>query len=405
MQKILFSRSNVQSLGQEAGQISYLLNQLQSVKITKLSLLNALVSVFGYKNWSQFCAVNKEDREYFPFSLCVSCHVRTVADELEVQLGVDKQLLMLAVSAAELGISDLSEAYLVDCVKRTANSLFRKNHDYKIDHKLNTVWFTKDLKAPSRHLALHPLAAEFERHGVRLDTLTSFFPEFGYWCYSFFGLEPDCVVVFNEPVWFRYEHLFDLQSRPLDKIEVTLKEKGDKCRRCYTPVYLDDGEDVLEKLLEAIVEGLPYCDVDFSDCENIADREFIKRVWERCENLEKVKEISVAVYHPSRMQFYEEIIPMKRIKVLGSDVEVLFLAANSNDFTLSLSDWEPRLRYQEGRREVLKEPWLNFDDINKFIAFREKALDELRLKVNPIRYMQIEPYVNSYWAEVMEDVI
>jgi|GEM_PF-5948873 len=112
MPKTLFSRSNTKNFSIDAALVCSLYNEMSSRILTKEALLNALARTFGYKNYSQMVAVNKNERFYYEFHLLCASHVRAVAQELVAHIDLDVELLISAVTLAELGVWSLEE--LVD---------------------------------------------------------------------------------------------------------------------------------------------------------------------------------------------------------------------------------------------------------------------------------------------------
>ena len=64
MQKILFSRSNVIKIKSDVQSVCFLYNQIKDSDLKNIIILDAVSVVFGYKNWAQLVAVNKENRPY-----------------------------------------------------------------------------------------------------------------------------------------------------------------------------------------------------------------------------------------------------------------------------------------------------------------------------------------------------
>jgi hypothetical protein len=380
MQKILFDRKNAQKIASEAGVVCNIYNQFSDRPLTKIELLSALAKAFGYSSgWAELMAVNRSERFYITFSMCVCSHVRGISRQLKKYLPsvIDTELLLVAVSFAELNVKQPNQHHKVHSVTNFESGEF-------------VLWFTSNTNTPEKHLARSPFAALLERQGIYLKHFKKLWPELHKYLEQKYKLLPEQVLLFEQTVWWLYFDRFnaDYRDNEIGQLEIHFRVPKSPSRICYEPIYFDEGVPLLETIANIFAEGLSGCPSVTHFGKDMVDEDYILGClnhWESLPHIEKIK-ISLNKEHVDRFETPKLSLLKPYLTEHNEAMDTIRNRLTNMDFMQELWGFEPRFIFNvDGSKRIYQEPWLvvsdieNFVDVNKEIHQNIKNFDRSKL--------------------------
>ena len=352
-----FDNLNLKTIRKEASAVCDVYNQLSPIRLREKELLNSFAKSFGYKTWEQIVSVNKSRRYYLPFSFYIRCHVVAIINHLMMELPkhVEQDALIIAVSLKELSVTNV-------------RNIFKFETTYPLEGQCTLYWFTDNLNCPLKYLAESPRAALLRREGIFFKYFKTLWPELSAWLQRKLDLKNNSVLLFAEPIWWRYcDHLSaNFLQDDVGHWEVDFIKNGIK-RTCYHPISVSSKGSSFAESLQFDESGLFDLEPVTLD-ETLSVEEDLLRCLQHWKSLPHITDIRVTFIE----KYEHKLEPPLRMLISdflakhNQDIEVKRKQLTKLDLTGTYSSFEERLVKNDGKIKAYKEPWIEQSELEKF---------------------------------------
>ncbi|WP_032095630.1 MULTISPECIES: hypothetical protein [unclassified Alteromonas] len=363
-----FDNLNLKTIRKEVSAVCEVYNQLSSIRLAEKDLLNSFAKSFGYKNWEQIVSVNKSRRYYLPFSFHFRCHVAAIIKNLiqELPKHVEQDILLIAASFNELSVTNV-------------RNIFKFETNCPLDGECKLYWFTDNLNSPLKYLAESPRAAILRREGIFFKHFKILWPEVSVWLQRKFDLRNNSILMFAEPIWWRYcDHLSaDFLQDDVGHWEVDFMKKGLK-RTCYHPISAPSKGSSLAESLQFDEFGLFDLEpVTLDETQSIeVDLLQCLQFWKSLPHVTNIR-ITFSEMYEHKLEHSLRSLLSDYLAQHNQEIEAKRKQLTKLDLTGAYSSFEERLVKNAGRTKIYNEEWIEQSELEKFKEINTLIQSEL----------------------------